>query len=233
MHRRVIKPYTLTIDDTLLGLGGVEFSPNEKLLYISNGKYLYQLDLDSLAFDSIPTLIGTYDGFAYPQPSFTTTIYLLKAAPDGKIYGSNSGNTNFFHEINNPNVKGLACNFTQHSFYCGVRKGPTMPNMPNYALGPLPGSVCDTLGLGVVPHSLVEVGFGIYPNPTSNELTISKPAINCVASILSLDGKVVFTEKLNNTNKATLALSNLANGTYFITFTNDNLAPITIKFTKQ
>nr|MBK9653747.1 T9SS type A sorting domain-containing protein [Bacteroidota bacterium] len=48
--------------------------------------------------------------------------------------------------INNPNALGAACNYTPFSFYLGGKRTYYgLPNNPNYGLGRLLGSPCDTL----------------------------------------------------------------------------------------
>ena len=52
--------------------------------------------------------------------------------------------------VNNPNGLGAACNFQPFSFYLGGhRTYAGLPNNPNYELGALRGSACDTLTVGI------------------------------------------------------------------------------------
>ncbi|MFZ7152189.1 MAG: T9SS type A sorting domain-containing protein [Candidatus Pollutiaquabacter aromativorans] len=48
--------------------------------------------------------------------------------------------------IHQPNELGALCDFRPYSFYLGGHRSyHGLPNNPNYELGPLAGSVCDTL----------------------------------------------------------------------------------------
>lgn len=48
--------------------------------------------------------------------------------------------------INLPDSPGLACNFQPWSFYLGGKRTYWgLPNNPDYELGPVTGSICDTL----------------------------------------------------------------------------------------
>ena len=54
------------------------------------------------------------------------------------------------HVINRPNLGGEACDMQQHVFdFPYYYRSP--PNFPNYRLGSLDGSACDTLGLDNLP----------------------------------------------------------------------------------
>ncbi|MBP6185255.1 MAG: PKD domain-containing protein [Saprospiraceae bacterium] len=53
--------------------------------------------------------------------------------------------------IEDPDLPGKLCNYKKHAFDFGVSISITMPNYPNYRLGPLDGSPCDTLGMDNMP----------------------------------------------------------------------------------
>ncbi len=85
-------------------------------------------------------------------------------AANGKIYLTTGNGTQHLHEINFPDSAGLACDVQQHAVSLGVWNFRSAPNHPNYNLGPVVGSVCDTLGVGLqeMQH---DFHFGISPNP--------------------------------------------------------------------
>ncbi|TGD59382.1 T9SS type B sorting domain-containing protein [Flavobacterium humi] len=90
---------------TLLAEGGelygVEFSPDESILYISNAWHkLYQFNLS--AADIPASKFTLYDDNKYPGT--------LQLGPDGKIYMAVI-NQNKIAVINNPDVVGIGCNF--------------------------------------------------------------------------------------------------------------------------
>jgi hypothetical protein len=63
----------------------------------------------------------------------------------------NTYNT-YLSVINEPDSLGAACNFTPYSFYLGgARTYWGLPNNPDYDLGPLVGSPCDTLSADLTP----------------------------------------------------------------------------------
>ena len=57
------------------------------------------------------------------------------------------------HVINTPNQPGLASHLAQHSINLPNLNDKSIPNFPNYRLGPLDGSPCDTLGLDNHPKA--------------------------------------------------------------------------------
>ena len=129
---------------------GIAISPNSRFLYFSATDTLYQFDLWAGDIEASRVVVGIYDGFIDP---LWTNFFLAQLAPDGKIYISSPNGVPYFHVIEEPNEKGLACDFRQHSVHLGSYNGFGLPNNPNYRLGPLDGSPCDTLGLDNMPKA--------------------------------------------------------------------------------
>jgi PKD repeat protein len=69
----------------------------------------------------------------------------------------------------------------------------------------------------------------IFPNPTSNQLSIDTDLEISVITILDLTGKMILTTKQNT---KTLSVADLSNGIYFIKLVTDE-GTITKKFVKQ
>ena len=87
---------------------GVEFSPNNQILYATanNSFFLYQFDLTAA---DIPNSIVTI----FQNSTSTPNLYRplsLQLGPDGKIYSA-MGSNPFLGCINNPNVLGVGCSF--------------------------------------------------------------------------------------------------------------------------
>ena len=85
--------------------------------------------------------VAEYDGYIPFQPPGFLDMLL---APDGKIYVFDF--LKEIHVIHRPNEKGDACGFEQHAIVL-PEYAAGLPYYPNYRLGPLDGSPCDTLGL--------------------------------------------------------------------------------------
>ncbi|MBE7510779.1 MAG: hypothetical protein HS118_11435 [Bacteroidia bacterium] len=68
--------------------------------------------------------------------------------------------------VNNPNVKGLGCNFNNFGFYLGGKRSYWgLPNNPDYELGALAGSGCDTLTNLTPDPTPLERGVRILTRP--------------------------------------------------------------------
>ena len=152
------------------------FSPNDSMLYVScapyystndtNQIYIYQFRLWMANVYASKLVVWTV-----PYPNFPGAVRL---APDNKIYIASvstpypNDSSTFYPEnmnltvINQPNrVGALACDIQPYSFYLGGKRTYLgLPNNPNYDLGPLVGSLCDTI------------------NTVVEQTEISNPALN-------------------------------------------------------
>ena len=166
------------------------YSPNDSVFYIATNRYSLLLNCYLLQFDltasDIPASCDTLDDYLFPiEPG------AVRLAPDGKIYYSRaykSPGVNSFpyadtmynyinmnlSVINEPDSLGAACNYQPFSFYLGGKRTYySLPNNPNYELGALIGSVCDTI-TGIAPSPSLERGeVRIFPNPVNTVLTIT------------------------------------------------------------
>ena len=125
---------------------GVAFSPSERYLYGDDNTHLWQWDLWADNIAASQTLVDTFDGFVQPG-WFVMWFGPMMLAPDGRIYVvPPAGSSEFIHVINRPNLPAADCEFKQHSINLTVPNARSGPNLPNYHLGPLDGSSCDTLG---------------------------------------------------------------------------------------
>ncbi|MBK8451188.1 MAG: T9SS type A sorting domain-containing protein [Saprospiraceae bacterium] len=144
------------------GWGGIEFSPNSRFLYHCSGLQLYQYDLhETITLENrieIDTIIDRY----LPWGS---SYFLQQLGPDGRIYISNPYSSDIMHVINNPDQKGLGCNPTYNSFKLLTINAGSISNMPNYRLGKIQGSICDSLNIDNIP-----LAHWRYEQDTSNYL---------------------------------------------------------------
>ena len=132
------------LSDTSFLYGGAAISPDSRYLYSVTNQVLYQFDLWASNIEATKTVVGEYDGNM--GVFFGTVFATPQLAPDGKIYITTVSDT-VMHVINTPNQPGYSSHFTQHSVNLPNFNDKSIPNYPNYRLGPLDGSPCDTLGL--------------------------------------------------------------------------------------
>lgn len=130
--------------------GGVAISPNSRYLYHNRYDTAFQYDLWAADIPASRKVVAVYDGFTDPFP---VTFYIMQLAPDGKIYSSATNGARYLHVIHRPDEEGLGCQYQQHGIQLYKYNDFSVPNFPNYRLGPLDGSPCDTLGLDNHPKA--------------------------------------------------------------------------------
>lgn len=190
-------PVFIGIDDTNTG-GGIAFSPNSRYLYVSSVLDLYQYDTEASDIEASMIHIGVWDGFYSPQPPLATYFDEAQIAPDGKIYFSTGNGTFHLHVINAPDEAGFACDLVQHGIEIPTYYYNSLPNHPNYHLGPVLGSVCDSLGMGVQELQAPLAPVQASPNPSSGRITLTygaQPTAG-VLQVLDAQGRMVLREKL-------------------------------------
>ncbi|MBL7925221.1 MAG: T9SS type A sorting domain-containing protein, partial [Bacteroidia bacterium] len=142
---------------------GMSFSPSGQFLYANNSVYIFQINTTTLQVDTV----AVYDGFSFPIPQAATTFWSQYLAANGKIYLTSGNGVQHLHEMNFPDSAGLACGVQQHDVSLGVWHFRAVPNHPNYNLGPVVGSVCDSLSVGL-PEPAHDFKFSISPNPVAD-----------------------------------------------------------------
>jgi len=128
--------------------GGAFISKNSRYLYTSSTTTLYQYDLWAEDIEATRTLVAEYDGHLDFLP---TTFFQGQLAPDGKIYIASNNGVTSLHVIHNPDADCPDCRIEQHGIELPTFNAFSIPNQPNYRLGPIDGSPCDTLGIDNIP----------------------------------------------------------------------------------
>jgi len=194
-------PVQILISDAN-SMGGVAFSPNSRYLYVSSVEDVYQYDTEAADIEASMVHIAEWDGFYSPFPPFATLFDIAQLAPDGKIYIATGNGTQHLHVIHDPDAGGLACNMEQHGIELPRYFTNSLPNHPNYHLGPIDGSVCDSLGInnGLTPDPSPEErgAMRAYPNPSNGAFTLSYPAQSMVGEleVRDLSGRLVLLERI-------------------------------------
>jgi hypothetical protein len=189
-------PRHFDFSNEMVSACGVSFSPDSRFLYASTPTSLYQYDMLARGFEGSKKLIDTFVWF--DSTTLQERFYMMRLAPDGKIYMGTTNSTRYFHVINEPNKLGKACNFKQHDIELFVKNSFTVPNFPYYNLFDAEGSPCDTLGITVPPPYSATIpkppdclaDAMLYPNPTSNTITIKlSDCAGGVGSLFSMQGQ--------------------------------------------
>lgn len=160
-------PVNIVLDSNLTQ--GCAFSPNSRFLYINNYNQIYQYDTWSNDLEASEIMVDT---IPFIQVGIADWFSMMQLAPDNKIYISTYNGTKALHVISEPDILDTACNFTRKGLVLPSYNAPSIPNHPNYDLGPLQGSPCDTLYLQTNNSVTSNQSFRIYPNPVSDWLNI-------------------------------------------------------------
>ncbi|MBV6405228.1 MAG: hypothetical protein GFGODING_01995 [Flavobacteriales bacterium] len=193
-------PVHILINDAN-SMGGVAFSPNSRYLYVSSLEDVYQYDTQASDIVASMVHIATWDGFYSPFPPFATLFDIAQLAPDGKVYIGTGNSTFHLHVIHDPDSAGFACGMEQHGIELPHYFVNSLPNHPNYHLGPIDGSVCDSLGINTLtpgPSPGERGGIRVHPNPSTGAFTLSYPAQPMVGEleVRDLSGRIVLHERL-------------------------------------
>jgi len=197
-------------------IGAVSISPNNRFLYATTTGRVYQFDLESTNLLASKVLIHNRDTAAFIDYVFVTN----QIAPDGSIFIS-GGPGPQIHRIANPDELGIACGL-EIKILLPHEGSFGLPNFPNYRLGPLTGSPCDTLGVGIrelgtqiellvypnPAHNYVEVDYGFFPWQSKSEASLSVKNM--------LGEEVLFLKLPQYSAKQILNIKDLGTGVYFI-----------------
>lgn len=206
---------------------GCSISSSGDVLYTSSiepeFKNIYQFDLTASNINSTKQTI-----FSYPD---TGSMYIISMGqhllgPDDKLYivkGTNFNGTNwdtyYTHHLDvvlSPNIIGSGCNYQSNYFDLGIGKTTIgLPTMVNYNLGPIVGSVCDSLSIGIQEQEFEDNGIQIYPNPFTKDLSIrSVYTIDVLLKVYNELGELVYVKKINGNE--TIDFSFLPSGSYYV-----------------
>ena len=222
---------------------GNSFSPDGNLFYVSHNaggvnytdSWLYQFDSnapniaasrETLNFSSAPIQHGAlrlapddkiymtsaYYGYSYPYP-------------DSVYYAENM----HLSVINKPDSVGSACDFQPYSFYLGGKRTYYgLPNNPNYEMGSITGSICDSLGVGIKIIENTQPQLHVFYNSNlqaafinAEKLTVSQFEL----AVFDISGRKIFEEtgtlSFHSFTKD-LNCAGIAKGLYIITLVTDD-----------
>ncbi|MDO8366822.1 MAG: PKD domain-containing protein [Saprospiraceae bacterium] len=117
------------------------------LAWSADGRYLYAGEVKRiLQFDMWASDIASSKSIVAERVAPGPHLAYLEIGSDGYIYCIPPGGQKFMHRIKQPERGGLACE-VQQSYYELEYPYGNLPHFPNFRLGPIDGSSCDTLGL--------------------------------------------------------------------------------------
>jgi hypothetical protein len=215
-----------------------EFSPNGNYVYVvtwdsiswnQKQNRLYQFDVNNPDVNNNYFIVDS--GY---NPYIADFMYLARG-PDDKIYinvlcGTNCPkDSNYISVIVNPDLPGVSCNILLNGLFMGGMKVPGvgLPHHPDYTIGPIDGSPCDTLGLDEYPPIVYSANglqsepvFVIYPNPAKDYLMISGKELESVQKVrlYSVQGRQLLSSEPEwlSGSQQILRLQGLNPGIYFL-----------------
>ena len=224
-HHRVNLP------DTVLGYTGASIAAGNQFLYVSTQFIIYQFDLTSSMIDTTIQIVAVYDSFTAPS---ATLFQQHTLGLDGKIYISTWGSCYVIHTIDQPDSAGLSCNVLQHNIILPQPPGNfSVPTFPNYNLGPLVGSLCDTLTNIKEIQNDKELSLTIAPNPVTDDVLHIRYMLPQnkagTLTVTDITGKQVYSYRLPQWSTLQNLPLQLAEGMYFCTVASEGMR-VTRKF---
>ena len=158
---------------------GFTFSPNDRFVYASSviGYMQWDLEASSISASRCQLSGPPFDVVDNYSVDKNPGLFILQQGPDGKIYSIFEYTHHIIHQ---PDEKGAAADMClasdQDPPSCfGVPYMLGNPHLPNYRLGPLAGSGCDTITSTVtpeVPHATLTVRPNPVRGPVEVEVTL-------------------------------------------------------------
>jgi hypothetical protein len=219
-------PQVIDISDTYVGLG-IAFSPSSKYLYATSSYHIFQFNTDSINLASGMQIVATNDGFYSPYFPFQTDFFLMYLAANGKIYISSGNGVIDLHYISYPDSGGVTCNVQQHALHLPCYSARGNVYHPNYYLGPVDGSACDSLGLNShIFENNFNFHYSISPNPTNGNIKIIyllPQNKSGTFEMFDVNGRKVFSMKLPQwSTLQMISLPDLSQGIYQCSITSGN-----------
>ncbi|MBS1611831.1 MAG: hypothetical protein JST49_03355 [Bacteroidetes bacterium] len=156
------------------GGNGLCFSPNNRFIYVNSLYILRQYDLNEISIDSSEQVVFLWTDSHEQLGKFDQ----MQLGSNGKMYLANyTGFTYALHAINNPDEKGLACNFEKWGLPIATNNAFSIPNIVHYRMGALIGSACDTITTGIADID-IDSKVRLYPNPAKDIVQIDLTSYN-------------------------------------------------------
>ncbi len=232
-------PYP-SFKDSLSLAAGIAVSPNNRFLYVATSKIVLQYNLLATNIGASVDTVAVWDGSYDPYSPLAATFYISQLGPDGKIYINAPNSTISLHVINRPNEVGDSCLFVQRGVKLNTYNAESMPNFPNYRLGALTGSPCDTLStLTEDLRAEKEKQLRVFPNPAKDVVTIDYGFTDWNKGDVSLEvsntlGQLVYTQGIPRySGFQKVEVTGFASGAYQVSVIRKGQVVSTAKFVKE
>ena len=205
------------------GLEDLDFSSNSRYLYTPERLRIFQYDLldintpGAVQLTRVHVADTQFVSSSCDSLNNITTFYPFgQLALNGKIYYPSNYYCNELSYFESPDSAGLLSNFQYGGLNILSFNASAVPYFPNYRLGPIAGSACDTLSVGIEEWQASQVL--IFPNPTQKSINVSlgRTCEEIQCKFYNMQGQMLFQEKRNFGNAFTLDISDLSKGLYLL-----------------
>lgn len=181
---------------------GAAVSPNSRYLYVATGWFIFQYDLTASNIAGSKQTVAFYDSTYCPLSS-PSPLYFgdMKLADDNRVYISSGGC--YADVIHYPDSSASACSLVVHNFQINspLNRLRFFPYHPDYPLGPLSGSPCDTL-TGYLAQQINHASIRISPNPGPGyfKLSLDAPLLydaSPEACVYDITGRAVLKQRIS------------------------------------
>ncbi|MCX6273054.1 MAG: T9SS type A sorting domain-containing protein [Bacteroidetes bacterium] len=226
--------------------GGLCFSGNSRYLYntrtwsnnVTDSAKCYQYDLEAPDIFTSRKLVGDWDGFYDINTcyDYIPGFLFMQLGPDNKIYIEGNA-TRYWHVIENPDNPGPACNLVQRKIRIPYWNACSIPYLPNFRLGPITGSVCDSLSTAAMQEIPSQsISLKLFPNPAGEALYvntgISHPVSQITITLTDLAGRIII-QRLEHSAAFTMDVSGLAEGYYLLQVRIPGMIPAVVRLAVQ
>jgi hypothetical protein len=210
----------------LFGGGGIAFSPDGNFLYSSGQLTILRADLSK----TNPTL----DTALVWNTQWGASLGLMEYTPFDQIMFGGMSRTPYYSLMTNPKFIGDSLGFQPKGIGLPSFHARSIPNFPNFKLGDLNGSICDTLGINAVLNLKNEMDFNLWPNPAFNSITFevkTRHQGHFLFKIMNQLGQIKHTGEADFNQKMIINLVDFDSGLYFLQlFSEENQFFKTEKF---
>jgi hypothetical protein len=123
--------------------GNPILSPDGRFMYLDSGYFVAQLDLTDID-NVVADTVMLHNLQLNDPPIWTGPFGVPQYGPDEKIY-IEAWSSRIMHVMHHPNFPGLSCDLEQQGVRLQNWTNSTLNVFPNYRLGKMEGSDCDTL----------------------------------------------------------------------------------------
>jgi len=218
-------------NDSSLNHYSAVFSPNGQYLYASDGLIIDQFDISVNDFGSTRQLIATWDGYIDTITGYKTLFGWPELFSDNLIYYP-ANSINYLHVIENPDLAWPGCQVIQRKVQTSRNIGHWLPNFPNFRLGPVSGSVCDSLNVGLAVQNPEMFHLNLVPNPADEytlcQITGNNTTVDGILYVYEPSGRILWQAGVNS-KEIPINTKNLACGLYLLRYHPKKGMPVHIR----